>query len=62
MPSHTYRITVRGEKGIITAKYKSPHKLEAGEETILFYNGKSNLVKIISITKGIPASIEAKEV
>jgi hypothetical protein len=62
MPSHSYRIIVKAEKGIITAKYKSPDKLEEGEEIILFYDGSSKMVKITTIGKGSPPIIEAEEV
>ena len=58
MPSYTYRIAVKTEKGLIVAKYKSPEKLQAGEEIILIYKSKSNLVKITAVQKGGIAEAE----
>jgi hypothetical protein len=60
MPSYTYRIAVKTTNGIIIAKYKSPEKLQTGEEIILIYKGKSNLVKVTTVHKG--GTAEAEEI
>ena len=58
MPSYKYKIVVKTKNGAIVAKYKSPEKLQAAEEIILFYNGKSNLVRITSLPKNGIAEAE----
>jgi hypothetical protein len=58
MPSYTYRIAVKTTNGIIIAKYKSPEKLQTGEEIILICKGKSHLVKITVVQKGGIAGAE----
>jgi hypothetical protein len=62
MASYSYRISVKTAKGIKVAKFKSPERLEVGEEIILSYNGKSNLVKITLVPKSGPGNYEAEEI
>jgi hypothetical protein len=58
MSTKIYNILVKGEKGVISAKYRSPQKLEIGEDLLLFYDGKTNLVRIVEIRRGVLHAIE----
>jgi hypothetical protein len=62
MASYRYKITVKTSRGFIIAGYKSQQKLEAGEEIFLFYDGKTNLVKITVADKGKSGSASAEEI
>jgi hypothetical protein len=61
MSSKIYQVIVKGTKGIISAKYRSPDKLEIGEDLLLFYANKTNLVKITDIRKDIIYAVEIEE-
>jgi hypothetical protein len=60
MSSKIYEVVVKGTKGIVSLKYRSPQKLEIGEELLLFYANKTNLVKITEIRKGVIYAVESE--
>jgi hypothetical protein len=61
MSTKVYQVIIKGSKGMISAKYRSPDKLEIGEDLLLFYNNKTNLVKITDIRKGVIYAVEIEE-
>jgi hypothetical protein len=61
MSSKVYQVIVKGAKGILSLKYRSPDKLEVGEDLLLFYDNKTNLVKITDIRKGVIYAEETQE-
>jgi hypothetical protein len=57
-----YKILIRRNAEMLVAWYKTRNELEAGEELILFYEGKNNLVKINDGIKKNELTIEATEI
>ena len=62
MGTYRYNIVIKTQTGFVTTKYKSPEKLEVGEELLVFYGGENHLIRVTTISKGQKHNVEAEEI
>lgn len=62
MSTYRYSIIIKTSKGMLTMKYKSPEKLVAGEELLVFYEGDNHLIRVTVISKTKKLTVEAEEI